>query len=425
MVALPFVYFTLLFLYSVRKQGFDVYAYLLLIFIISSFFSIMFVENNLYSQSSVPTYPIGIFAPISYCLLLTICLQPFKRFESNKLKTLTDNINMKRYNLVVYVFFGIFVLLLAISVTKIQDIAMAQNLASMRQDFYNGDQEDIWSHFQGLQRYLIAGISMIASSCRILIIFFFINIIYLKKSIWFNIMTLLGSMTSLILSLYIVDRSGFVMWIMLFGFIFVLFKTNLKFKHIKPYLLMALPLAVVIIAYLVLVTLSRFGEQQGGNAMDGVIVYAGQSFLNYCNFFNHLGFDAPFSLQPLFPLIYKLLGLPNYFEQCAIVEAYYHHGVSNFSTFLGCILSISGKTVMFLFVLFYIAVCNAFLNRKDKENISLKKLVLFLIVGIIPANGLFAYPYYNYAMTIVILIWLFFARFLTNKENIKILLPKK
>ena len=187
---------------------------------------------------------------------------------------------------------------------------------------------------------------------------------------------------------------------------------------------MVLPLAAVIIAYLVLVTTSRFGEQQGGNAMDGVIVYAGQSFLNYCNFFNHLGIDAPFSLQPLFPLTYKLLGLPDYFEQCAIVEAYYHHGVSNFSTFLGCILSISGKIVMFLFVFFYVCICNAFLKRTNKGNISLSKLVLFLIVGIIPANGLFAYPYYNYAMTIVVLIWFFLAGFLKRK-NIKVLFPNK
>lgn len=420
MLFFPFLFFSSLFLINYRKQGLDVYSYLILIYAFSAFNSIFVDMLNLYRDFDIFKHPLGFIAPLSYCLLIAICLYPFKKFKSNKIVSI-EPINIHRYNYIIWIFFFIFLLMIAASSAKLNEILFTQTMASVRDSFYHGDAESVWSNYSGWFRYFIAIISLLSASCYVLILFFFYNIAVLKKPIWFNFITLLGSLTPLIMSIYIADRSGFIHWLLIFCLCFVIFRKQMSPKAKKQFSVFGLVILSFIFIYFISVTISRFGEDVGGTSDDvytGLIYYCGSSYIQYCNFFNTLDFDSPFSLSPLFPLSYWLFGLPSYFEQCEIVEKIYHHGVSNFSTFLGMILSMSGRFVMTIFVFIYFIVSTKFTYRPNISIITLRKLVLFFIVVLIVNNGLFGYFYMSYSSICNILIWIFISRFLTKKRNV-------
>lgn len=412
MIALPFVFFSMLFWQTWRRKGFDVYAYMLFLYLFISFFSILMDGMNLYFKYDRPVEPLGIIAPLIYCILLFVCIKPYENFSSSSIKKMFV-INEKIYNRVVFIYFIIFVVSLIISLSRINEIMMSQNLKALRNEYYLGDAEPAWARFSGITRYIIGMMSMISESAKIMLLFFFINIVFLKKKLWFNIITILGSMTPLVFSLYNLDRSRFAYWFILLGLMYVLFRHLLERKGYKNFVIIGIPLLFVVGQYLLKVTVSRFGENSDGG-LDGVVYYLGQSYIHFCYYFNDLGSDAPFSLVELFPFTcHKILNMPSYFEQADIVGKYLGMGVSNFSTFLGFIMSISGKIVMLLFVIFYISMANKVVYRRNKIIISFRKLVWFFIFALVIVNGLFVYCYLEYSSIFNIIIWLIIAKMCT------------
>lgn len=406
MVIVPFVFFTALLLVTWLKRGFDVYAYILALFAIISFFSIIMDEMDLYSDFNNPKLGFGYIAPFFFCVCLYFCIRPYRYFKSNYIRYV-KGVNEKIYKSIVFVYFSVFLLIIAVSTTQINEIVKAQNLATIRTEFYHGDAENVWSSFSGYTRYLVAVIAMLSGSAKIMILFFFINIVCLKKKMWFNIITLLSSMTPLILSLYTLDRSSFVHWFLLLGLMAVLFRKQLKRENRKNFYVIGVPVVLMVVVYLFRVTVSRFGDEGGSGALDGLVYYAGQSYYHFCLFFNQLGADSPFSLVELFPFTYqKIFHMPSYFEQCEIVSKACGFDAATFSTFLGLIMSISGKIVMILFVILYGAITTHIVRRPVIFEISFKKLVHFFIVGIVVVNGLFGYCYMEYVSIFNIIIWL-------------------
>lgn len=419
MIAFPFVYFSCLLLWNIHKRGFDIYAYIVLIYTLSSFFSIFVDAMNLYSVYDIFKHPLGILAPLSYCLLLTICFEPFKKFRSNQIKKVTF-INIKHYDLIVYISFALFIITIILSITRISDIIMNNALADIREDYSKGRAESMWSNYSGILRYVVALTAIISPCSVILILIFFINLAFLKKSFWFNLMTILGSLSKLIHSIYIADRSGFIQYILILGLCFVLTRAHIPNKTLKKVYVCGIGIISLLVLYLSAVTISRFGGQDGSDTnsvYSSLIYYAGSCYIQYCNFFNCLDIDAPFSLVPILPFTYWIQGLPDYFEQADIVEKYYHHGVSNFSTFLGMIMSMSGKIVMIAFVFIYYYIASKVVYRKNRQTITIKKLIQFFIVVLIVVNGITGYYYMSFSSVFIILIWLILGRWLKLKTK--------
>ena len=419
MIFFPFIIFFSVFLYNYRYRGLDIFTYLILLYTSCSFFSIFLDSLNLYRDFDIFKSSLGIIAPLSYCGLLLICMKPFKSFNSNSIIKI-ESVNIKRYKTVIYIYFALFVLMLLVSSTKINEILQAQTMAALRDDFYHGNAESVWSSYSGWFRYFVAIMSLLSATSYLLILFFFYNIVVLKTSLRFNIITLIGSLTPLIQSVFIADRSGFIYWLLIFMVSFVLFRKMMTKKDKKIFGIFRLIIITVLLLYFITVTVSRFGEDTGGTIRDvyySLVYYTGSNYIQFCNFFNHLPLESPTSLTPIFPLTYWILGLPGYFEQCEVVEKVYHHGVSNFSTFLGLILSMGGRIVMCLFVVVYYNIAMKVVKRNDPQILSVKKLIYFFIVVLVVNNGLFGYFYMSYSSTCNIIIWIFLASYLTDKNN--------
>lgn len=421
MIALPFIYFGLWFFVEFRKRGLDVYSFILLLYTIISLFSILLDVSNAYTTDSCPQMPtLGVIAPFVYIILLTICIHPFSKFNSNYIKQFAGSINEKRFNLVVYLYFGMFLTVLLVSATRIQEILTSNALAEIRYEMYTGEAVSFYDHLSGLPRYICAICSVLGPSSFIMILFFFIGLTHFHKGVLFSIITLCDSLTMLLIAINIVDRSNFAYWGLTFVMCYVLFRKRLTKEAKRKFYILALVLVSLFLAYLVVVTVSRFGEREGG-ALGGIYLYLGQSYINFCNFFNYLIFEVPHKPEVvLFPNIntFFLKG-PSYFEFAEKIRPLYHHGVAVFSTFIGLIMSVSGLLVTVLYCLIYGYIVRLVTKRPRPNSISIKKMILFWVVVLNPVLGLFGYYYMSVNAIYAIFVWLFLGVFLTTKVTFK------
>lgn len=87
MVSIPFIYFTLLFIYHMRKTRwqFDIASFILAIYALSAFFSILI---DMFDLRSIDTYAykISFSATFAYCGLISLCTYPFMSYSNFKIK---------------------------------------------------------------------------------------------------------------------------------------------------------------------------------------------------------------------------------------------------------------------------------------------------------------------------------------------------
>lgn len=79
MIAVPFIYFTLLAIYLVRKNGgVDISAFLVMIYAFSALMSILLDAYNIYEINGVyEKISISPLATLTYCALITLAVLPF------------------------------------------------------------------------------------------------------------------------------------------------------------------------------------------------------------------------------------------------------------------------------------------------------------------------------------------------------------
>lgn len=415
MIYLPALFFLICFIKSIHKNGWNVGAFLYLLYLITAIASIELDARNLY-QYNVIKMDVGILPPIIYCFLLWICISPFEKVGEKCIKNVTIK-NPKILDYCVYFYFAIFVIIVAVASTRINEILFNSSLAAVRQEQYHQEAESFYNHLSGIPRYICALTTFFLASSFFMILVFMYNVTYGRKSVAFNLMTLAGSSCQLLTSIMQADRSQFVYWIFLFVFAFTMFWGVSQKKDKLRILTYLSPLVAAILIYFVAVSLSRWGNGSSTGAGGGTIIYAGQNFFNFCNFL-HVCWDSPISFCEIFPLTYYLTGQENYFEWCEVVEKSTQIFIANFPTFLGIICSMSGPIVMVLYVFVYRIIAIRFIRRKQKEQITFFELIKIWIVVIVPLLGLFVHFYLMYASTIALIIWLYVGKRTEKKKAI-------
>src|SRR5690606_12176977 len=111
-------------------------------------------------------------------------------------------------------------------------------------------------------------------------------------------------MTIILIGILGIDRSKTVYWMISYGLMLVIFWRHMPKRQRKRTIIISAILLGIAISYFLAITISRFGERDAG-AEGGMISYAGQSFINFCFFFDEVEYRE-FSLQRIFPLFYKL-----------------------------------------------------------------------------------------------------------------------
>lgn len=414
MIYFPTLFLGVWLLYSIYKRGWNVAALMILLYFVTSIFSILLDYKNLY-QYNVINKGVGFLPPIIYCFLLFICISPFQKLRHSFIKSIEVR-NPKVLDWCTYFYFGIFCLIIIVAGTNIQGIIAEGAMKELRQAQYAGESESFYNHLSGIPRYICALSTFFLASSYIMILIFVYNVITNRKSFWFNLMALCGSLPQLLTSVMQADRSQFVYWVILFLYTITLFKHLISRKIFKRLFVYFTPLLCILVGYFLLVSFSRWGDGGSSSTFDNTIIYAGQNFINFCTDLQ-ICWNTPFSLCEIFPLTYYILGAENYFEWAKVVETSSGVFMANFPSFLGIICSISGPITMFVYVYIYRAVLTKFLRRRYCNVITFEELIKYWIVAIVPLLGVFNHFYLMWASSLALIIWMILGK-LTKRSKI-------
>lgn len=408
MVAVPFIYFLFLLIYVLKKKKrFDISAYLISIYLISAFFSIL-IDVFDYRSLDTSNYQISVLPTIMYCTLLTMVFYPFIKMKRINMD-MYYNKEPKLFNFISYFYIVIFLLFLFFSLDIIKMIFIDGDFAALRRmiSLGEGDELSIFSRVNSAFKYFFVVFGIFGSLSFIMLIFYFYSICFLKKPKWFNTLLLISSTTIVLLGIMGIDRSKITYWLIVYGFCFILFKDYLTKKSKKNLYIVSGVLISFLIFYFMSVTNSRFGERDTGTS-GGMITYAGQSFINFCFFFDKHPYNG-FSLQKVLPLFNKLFvndGINSSVELNSLMsmQSGVEHGI--FNTFIGDISMASINFIGIIYVILYFFISNYIVKYLNKDFYGL--LLIFLLITI-PMLGLFVHFYADFSRMIVFITFVIYS----------------
>lgn len=414
MIVFPFLYFSTLLAYILyKKKVFEVSAYLVSLYAFTSFFSILIDIKHLRSFDTIK-YDIGVTPTLLYCFLLTLSIWPFYRFDSQKIMSIKLK-GKKLFDYIVYFYFICFLIILITFYTAIIKI-LNSDLGQLRLALSRGESiNDV--NISGHPIIIIANI--FGGYSLIMLLFYFYSVCFLKRKKVFNTILFLSSLSMILIGIIGVDRSKVIYWMITYGLMIVLFWRKMEKEQHRNILISSLIILSLVITYFLMLTFSRFGERDTGST-GSLISYSGQSFINFCYFFDEVNF-RDFTLQRIFPLFYRLFinnGIKNASDLNAIISLQTHTSIGVFSTFIGDIMVASGRLVGILYCfIFYFVTTSSISTSKNKSNIYFHHLLLIFCFITVPMLGIFVYFYSDFSRTIPLLCFLFYYVYLRFKKK--------
>ncbi len=408
MIAVPFIYFSLLLLYIVKtKKTFDISAYLVCLYLVSGFFSILIDTNNLRSFDT-KNYEIGIVPTFLYCFLLTLTIWPFYRFRSEKVVSINLN-KPKLFTQIVYFYFACFLLIIISSYQTVFQI-LNGDLGELRVALSKGDADLDITAGSGVFKPFFMVANIFGGFSIIMLLFYFYSICFLNRTKWFNTMILVSSMSIIIIGILGIDRSKTVYWIITYGLMLILFWHYMAKKQRRKIFKVSGAVIGLALSYILAITLSRFGERDSG-AEGGIISYAGQSFINFCFFFDKVDYRE-FSLQRIFPLFYKLFvdnGIEGSSDLNADISLKTGKSIAVFATFIGDIMVASGKLAIIAYCFIYSLIARKLINYRRKSELYFHQILVLVCLITVPLFGTFVYFYASFSRMIPLLFFVFYA----------------
>lgn len=421
MIAIPFIYFLILYIWVVRRRtAFSIISMMVLMYVVTSLFAIIIDYFDLYNSSSCIKTEIHIFPTILYCFLLTLVMYPFYLVNDANVTAMETLPRPYFIDLLIHFYFVLFLLTIFLIPGDIaRNWTYAQLNPELKGEIWDGEYK-VFS-FSG-PFLTIAHLCMTFSSASLFLIpIFFYNISFRNKSNFFYLENICGSMTILLFSLLTQDRSRFIYWLMFFilnyNFFHKFFNENQK-KKFSKYILFLFSLFLI---YVVVMNFIRFGDSSHyDNPALNLISYAGQSFNNFCYFFENLDLPSRQWDHP-FPFISSIFDP----EARGTREwAFYildNTGINIlvFSTFLGQIASYIGFGYMILwcFGISFLSAC----VMKVSSVYTLFDLMKLVILAVIPYLGLFVYFFGGWKVELLAALFLIFSYKACSEKNDEVL----
>lgn len=408
------LYFIFLFWHYYRRNGLDISCCIVSVYLLSSVGSIYLLENNIEYSDKQPSF----IPTVIYCSMITLVSWPFYKFNSNKIRNI-QKLDIRYFDIMSWMFILSFIFCIVLFYKDIIfRFSLGDQIGQLRG--IDNNVETAQAKLTGVLRFLSTFTVSICSMSAVAFIMFAYSVTFLNKPLWFNILLLLSSTGCIISGILNIDRSIIVYWLMNLIFIFFMFRPYLS-KRFKRILLIIAGLIIWGASiYLVNMTLSRFGD----SALDSVFDYMGQSYLNFCWFWDN--YNAPVRNWGLFcPVISHFFidwGFPvGAMSFGFFVEDHVGYFVNLFYTFMGTVMLYLGQWAVIPFCIIYTLITKNINNTKSI--ISLQKLIYIFILSIVPYDGVILYILVDYikAFGIIVIICLCYAM---REQGIKIKLIK-
>ncbi len=309
-----------------------------------------------------------------FCILL-IFLYPLRKFDFR------DNLIMvegdKKIQTLAIFYVIICFVNIAMSMDKTIELFYSGDWAGVYDDFY-ADEENVQLYESSFQK-LVKNLSNYLSPFAFVYTFYLLTKPKLPKVLFFSL--LLSVVIPSFMSATIVASRGMVMFLAIKLFIsYLLFSSQIPPKRKRILLLIAAGLLALFLFYSILVTVSRFGEDESSNSL---IAYFGHSMLSFNDgIFNNLH-DFAWGKR-VFKWFIDLLGSDSYFSAA---KAGATHGHA-FYTFVGGIYIDWGPIGTIIVALITCVFIKRFF---EKHVLHLSDSIMIVFYVDFLANGIYAY----------------------------------
>lgn len=417
MIAVPFIYFTILAMWlMIRYGGINISAFLALIYAFSAFNSILVDIFNVYNIHGVcAKQSIDIMAIFFYCGLLTLSILPFRYIHTSA----NTKINVqKRWVIDLMSWILIFTFIITTyHQLKNSDSNMFMNLKEVRDQVYI---EEDKPKVTTLQWLLELPAALFAQFSPIAILIYFINIIHHKKSLYFNLLLLMSSLTPIVQAINIAGRTQPTYWVLSYTMLYIFLRPMMDRKMRRKSLLPLWIVGTVILSFIILVSIARFRVSnvlEDGALYKSLLAYTGESFINFNDYFvNYSARDI--HLDRIFPLTNYFIVHPGWQlnDYRDMIWCASGRNIGVFFTFLGDLMIDLGRKGMVVYVTLFVILSNTLCKHAFHNNyISLSRILIILMLVLVPLQGVFYYSFYKVDVGFYIVGTIFLSFILKNK----------
>lgn len=383
MIAIPFIYFSLLALHFWRQsKTVGIGVLMALLYAISGFFSILSDWNNLYG-AGIEANPedVTIIPTLLYCSLITLLILPFQKIAKHP----PERIVVEDEPLfdAIGLFYMLMLVLAVFLMFKGVSHVLQGDLQEMKIDSRTA------GGVAATSRRSVAFMSYFTDFSFFLVPFFFASLCCLHRKLIFSILLFCASLTRVFIALVNVDRSRLLFWVYLTGFSLVFFKPFLSRKQKRGLLLGGMVVGFLVVTYFLAVTIARFHFRVAGTT-GGFIAYAGQSFIHFCHFYNN--YPPVYSLYRILPLFHSLVT-----EDGVTLRWMYsvQTGIDTgiFTSVLGVFYADLGLIGMISMVLFLHGLFRWGMARIAKREMRFSGVLLLHAMAVVPLWGNISYWY--------------------------------
>ena len=387
MIYIPFVYFFLLLtLNFLRTREYNLGNFLLSLYTFSALISIILYHIDFLRYKDIE---IELSSCIFYCGILTLFFLPFLSKSKTKFhKILLPNPKLFTFVSIFLIVINCVALLL---LAKVIVFILTHDPGALKKDGLKS--------IYAVNKFEIAGqwiLGHFSDFYLLLLLLFFYSKTYLKNSRLFNNLLLFSSMSTIVNGLFVGGRTQLIYWVLVFISCFLYFKDDLSKQEKKRVTRLSVIVFSLLFFYLITVTIIRFSGAFS-NATEyaevfSLLDYAGQSFLNFNDFFINFH-PEHYTIARVFPFTYDWISSVNFdldtYKRSLPID------IGVFSTFLGDFIVDIGALGIVIYTIFYLIAAaitqrSVIINSKKFQQI----LLLFLLFQI-PLNGLFYYSLYN------------------------------
>ncbi|WP_159730216.1 O-antigen polymerase [Sphingobacterium sp. 18053] len=407
MIYVVFCYFVILFFIARAKQ-FKIASYLIGVYTFSIFFSIILYN----SQSNLEYQYANLVSSIVFCVLLLFYFIPF--FKKNIIIEPNSNtVFLRRFILVGRCLSIILIIGCIFLVTKIKE-ALAFGLVDTRIAMYKD--ESVFTSYNVIEHIGHSLLKWLGGLCYTVLIMFFYAYSFIKKERTLKVLLLISSLSAIYLGLLVGGRTNLMYWVLTFIFCLVLFWSHLSKRKKKLITIVSLVTLGLLASYLIFISIGRAAVAHGGETENFLITYAGQSYLNFCYFFENLDFHQYTSYR-IFPLTSSLLfGSFDLNEYRDLILYKTGMNIGIFYTFLGDIFVDTGLGGMLLYSIVYFLIARRFMGKKL---FTLSDLLILGVLYQIPLHGLFYYSFWKTESSVSIILIILISKYLQTNKMIR------
>ncbi len=404
MIFLPFIYFLFLTIYLWYKhRTFDVSVYMSSLYTFTSFCAIILVTGNMLEGGGILFNgwepDLGIIPTLLYCTLLTVTIIPFSFIRTEKISNITNNKPL--------------LLALLVVILLAQALLNLYLVADSTLDILNGDLNAVReSHYQ--EDMSLADIKAASlpgplqyfnylnySTILALPLFFYYTCIE-KRSLWITSILFFISLSAPLKSIQAVDRAELILYGLMFIFCCVFFKNVFTSSIKRLFTWTSIPVVALAVLYLTAVSSARFEKTDEGTS-GSVLQYAGQSYLNFCYFYENANPNLIYP-QREFPVISHAVFKSDYGEVKKERTAKEGFFIGVFATHVGAWLLDIGLVGCIIYTFAFSIICLLTIKYFNRSSYDISEVLVLFVLATVPLFGIFYYRFHSFQIALQYII---------------------